>query len=163
MFKMILAIDSKNGIGKDNKLNWHLKSDLKRFRELTINQNVIMGYNTFKSIGKPLPSRSNIVLSRDESLRINGVKVYNSIESLLKSVKDGWVIGGAEIYKQMLQYTDEIYMTRINKDMKCDISINLDLKNFMIIDKQVNHELITDSQGMKSFVSFEYLRYKRVR
>ena len=83
MLKIIVAIGKNREIGKDNKLLWHLPEDLKHFKNLTKNSTVIMGYNTYLSIGRPLPNRKNIVLC-DKVLNIDGVEVYNNLEKMLE-------------------------------------------------------------------------------
>lgn len=99
-------------IGRDNKLLWHLPSDLKRFKALTIGKTVVMGRKTFESIGKALPNRENIILSRDKNLKILDCKVLHSVKEVL-SLGDIVVIGGEEIYKQFLPFTDVIELTTV--------------------------------------------------
>lgn len=120
---IIVAVAKNNVIGKDNKLPWHLPEDLKHFKELTSGHTVIMGRKTFESIGRPLPNRKNIVISRNENFKANDMEVVHSIEQALdltKNEDEVFIIGGAEIYKQALLLVNKIYLTRINKDYEGD-------------------------------------------
>ena len=98
--KLICAISKNNVIGKENKLPWNISEDLKRFKELTSNNWIVMGRKTFDSIGRPLPNRKNIVLSKNKSLKIDSVEVFNSPKDVIDSYKknseqkDLYVIGG---------------------------------------------------------------------
>tara|TARA_Y100000389_G_C17464848_1_gene524624 strand:+ start:1466 stop:1930 length:465 start_codon:yes stop_codon:yes gene_type:complete len=117
MVSLIAAV-SKNGvIGVDNKLPWYIPQDLKRFKELTTNNVVVMGRKTYESIGKPLPNRLNIVVSRNKDLEIDGCLVVNNIPKAIKKAghdKEIFIIGGGEIYKESLIFADKIYLTKIN-------------------------------------------------
>jgi len=114
---IIVAVDENNIIGKDNKLLWHIPDDLKRFKILTADNYVIMGRKTYESIGKPLPNRENIVVSRKD-ISINGVIVANSVDQAIDMCKNDkriFIIGGAEIYSQTVGIANYIYLTRIHK------------------------------------------------
>ena len=118
MIKMIAACDLNRTIGKDNKLMWKLSSDMQYFKEHTLNQTVVMGYNTYKSFGKPLANRTNIVLSRQERDLPEGVKLYHSVEDVLADYDDCYIIGGETIYQQFLPYADQIYLTIVVAALK---------------------------------------------
>lgn len=125
MLSIIAAISDNNVIGKDNKLIWHLPEDLKRFKELTIGHTIIMGRKTFESLGKVLPNRKHIVLTRDTSYHIDdeNVEIINDIEDLEKyinSVEENFVIGGAIIYRQLMSKVDKMYITRIHEKFEGD-------------------------------------------
>jgi dihydrofolate reductase len=121
MIKIIVAV-SKNGIiGNNNSLIWHIPADLKNFKKLTTGNAIIMGRKTYESIGKPLPNRRNIIITRDENYKVYNCEVVNSLEeSLLLCNSDCFIIGGGEIYKQVLPITDEIYLTLIDEDFEGD-------------------------------------------
>lgn len=118
------------GLGKDGKLLWHIPDDLKRFRELTKGHPIIFGRKTFESIlqytkGKPLPDRTNIVVTRDASWSFPGVLVASSVEDALEKAKavdpDAVSIGGGgQIYEQALPYVDKLYLTLIDDDKEAD-------------------------------------------
>lgn len=125
----IIAAIGKNGeLGKDNKLLWHIPEDMKRFKELTKGHVVIMGRKTFESIGKPLPNRLNIIVTRDKNYDVskyhnNDLKVCSSVELALELAKsltannqllatsEIFIIGGGQIFEQAMKYTDRLYMT----------------------------------------------------
>jgi dihydrofolate reductase len=115
---IIVAASTNHCIGKQNKLPWHLKNDLQYFKKLTTNHCIIMGRNTYESIGKALPNRVNIVLSKNENLDIANVVNRTSIEEAIAYCKQWnqqeiFIIGGAKIYEQTMELADKIYLTRV--------------------------------------------------
>lgn len=113
---IIVACSENNAIGKDNQLLWHLSEDLKRFKQLTSGHSIIMGRKTYDSIGRPLPNRRSIVISRQQDLVIEGCEVVNSLEAaitLCKNEAEVFIIGGAEIYKQSMSLAHKIYLTKV--------------------------------------------------
>jgi dihydrofolate reductase len=120
---LIVAVDEKNGIGKDNQLPWHLPADLLHFKKLTTGFPIIMGRKTFDSIGKALPNRRNIVISRQQNLEIPGAEVTGSLQEALdlcKNENDIFIIGGAQIFEQALPLADSIYLTVIQHNFDAD-------------------------------------------
>lgn len=123
ILSLIAAVDRRSGIGRDNRLLWHLPADLKYFRRITSGHTVIMGRKTFESIGKALPKRRNIVLTRQEDFEAPGCEVMDDLFAAIKSCeKEGevFVIGGAEIYRQAIQVADKIYLTRVDTEADAD-------------------------------------------
>jgi dihydrofolate reductase len=119
---MIVAADEQNGIGKDNALLCHLPNDLKFFKKTTSGYPILMGRKTFESIGKPLPKRRNIVISRS-STHIEGCEVFGSIEAALAAVQHEeqvFMIGGDSIYQQSLAFCEEVILTRIHHRFEAD-------------------------------------------
>lgn len=117
ILSLIVAIDRRGGIGKDNQLLWHLPADLKHFKSITTGHTVIMGRKTHESIGRPLPNRRNIVLSRRQIGKPDGYEVMGSLDEALISCQDeqkAFVIGGAEIYRLAIDKADELYLTRVD-------------------------------------------------
>ena len=111
---IIAALADNKVIGKDNKLPWHMPADLKYFKAVTSGKPVIMGRNTYASLGKPLPGRRNIIITHNKDWRSPGCEVYYSLEEALKAVTDCaevMIIGGAEIYQQALPRADKMYLT----------------------------------------------------
>ncbi|MFC5284030.1 dihydrofolate reductase [Pedobacter alpinus] len=120
---LIVATDEENGIGKNNQLLWHLPNDLKFFKKVTSGHTIIMGRKTYDSIGKPLPNRRNIVISRQANLQINGVEIYPNLDAAIASCKNEeecFVIGGGEIYKQALPFVKQIYLTKVASTFNAD-------------------------------------------
>ena len=122
MLYQVVAIANNRVIGKDNKLPWHFSSDLKFFKQLTMGQTVIMGKKTFDSIGKPLSGRENFILSRTPRQPDGGTQFFTSVKEALSHLKtkDGFIIGGASIFKETMPLVDGIYLTRIHENFEGD-------------------------------------------
>lgn len=123
ILSLIVATDEENGIGKDNQLMWHLPKDLKFFKNTTSGHTVIMGRKTFDSIGKPLPKRRNIVITRQKNLSISGVEIFNTLADALEACADEeevFVVGGGEIYKQALPLAHKLYQTKVHHIFNAD-------------------------------------------
>ncbi|MCC4831339.1 type 3 dihydrofolate reductase [Shewanella sp. 1_MG-2023] len=113
---MIAAMANNRVIGKDNKMPWHLPEDLKHFKAMTLGKPVVMGRKTFESIGRPLPGRHNIVITRQNDYQPEGVSCVNSFEAAKELVSDCEeivVIGGGQLYKEILPLADTLYLTFI--------------------------------------------------
>ena len=119
--KLIACVDKNFGLGFNGRLLFHIDEDLKRFRELTLNNTIIMGRKTFESIGKPLEKRRNVIMSRNHQ-HIEGAEIANDLEHLYKLLdsKLNFVIGGAEIYSQLLPYASEIFLTIVGESKIAD-------------------------------------------
>ena len=119
---IIVATDSARGIGIENRLPWRLPEDLAHFKRVTTGHPIIMGRKTFESIGRPLPGRQNIVVSRDPAWHLSGIESAASLPAAiaLTTGKDAFIIGGAEIYKQALPLCDRLIVTEIDKVFDCD-------------------------------------------
>lgn len=130
---MIVAHADNRIIGKDNDMPWHLPADLAYFKKTTLGKPVIMGRKTYDSIGRPLPGRQNIVISRDESLNIEGVEVVQSVEQALavaSGVDEIMVIGGGAIYAHCMPKADKLYITHIDAKIDGDTQFpDYDLEN----------------------------------
>ncbi|MBS3992955.1 MAG: dihydrofolate reductase [Bacteroidetes bacterium] len=124
MITIIAAIDQQNGIGKNNQLLCHLPADLKHFKQLTTGHCIIMGRKTFESIGKPLPNRTNIIISRNKNLHLpEGCVLTHSLSEALKQVPTApkvFIIGGAEIYRQAIPKANQLEITHIHHTFKAD-------------------------------------------
>ena len=118
MISLIAAIGKNYELGKKNALLWNMPLDMKHFRETTKARTVIMGLKTFESIGRPLPNRRNIVITRNIAFSAPGVEVSNSLEETLAKWKDSneeaFVIGGGEIYRQAMEKADKLYITHVD-------------------------------------------------
>ena len=122
---LIAAIGRNNELGKGNDLVWKIPDDLKRFKKITEGHPIIMGRKTFESIGRPLPNRRNIVVTRDKSYLRHGVDVAHSLEDTLNLVKledEIFIIGGGELFKQSMDIADKLYITHVNaEDQDADV------------------------------------------
>lgn len=122
---LIAAIDKNRGIGKNNKIPWHVPEDFAWFKQKTSGQPIIMGRKTFESLGKPLPNRLNIIVTRDQNFKIEGAEITHSVEQAIHLAKEEkneevFIIGGAQIYEQALPFADRIYLTKIDGEFACD-------------------------------------------
>ena len=118
----IVAIGENNAIGKNNQLLWHMPADLKHFKDITSGHTIIMGRKTFDSVGKPLPRRRNIVVTRQD-IAIPGCEVVKSVDealALCEGEEEVFIGGGAEIYKVAMEQTDRIYLTIIHQSFDAD-------------------------------------------
>jgi len=120
---LIVAMANNRVIGINNTLPWHLPADLKHFRNLTMGHHIVMGRKTHESIGKPLPGRTSVVVTRNPAYSAPGVIAVNSLEAAISACGDDneiFVIGGAELYLQAIALADRIYMTEIDADIHGD-------------------------------------------
>jgi dihydrofolate reductase len=119
---IVVAIAENYAIGKNNQLLWHMPADLKHFKNITSGHTVIMGRKTYDSVGKPLPNRRNIIVTRQD-IKIEGCEVVKSIEdalALCANEDEVFIVGGAEIYKLTMSKTDRIYLTIIHHSFDAD-------------------------------------------
>lgn len=143
---LVVAISKNNGIGKNNQLLWHLPNDLKFFKRTTSGHTVIMGRKTYESIGKALPNRRNIVITRQLDFHPENVEVVNSLEQALQACQSNeevFIIGGAEIYKQTLPLADRLYLTKVNVELEADAffpTIQLDEWNIVEHESHIADE-----------------------
>jgi dihydrofolate reductase len=120
---IIVAASRNNVIGKDNQLIWRLSADLKRFKALSTGHTIIKGRKTFDSIGKPLPNRTSVIITRQEDYKQEGCIVVHSLEEALEAVKDQekvFIIGGGTIYKEAIDKADELYLTLVHHEFDGD-------------------------------------------
>ncbi|MCC5014728.1 MULTISPECIES: dihydrofolate reductase [Legionella] len=123
IISLVAAVDENRGLGKDNHLLCHLPADLKHFKTLTMGKPIIMGRNTYDSIGKPLAGRLNIILSR-RNLSLEGVEIVDSLTKALALVKNApevMIIGGATVYEQALGLASQVYLTVIHHQFDADV------------------------------------------
>jgi dihydrofolate reductase len=123
LVSLVVAADARGGIGREGRLPWHLPADLKRFKSLTLGKPIIMGRRTQLSIGRPLPGRRNIVISRDQRLELAGCEIAGSLDAALRLAGDApeaCVIGGAEIYRLALPVAGVLHLTRVEAVVDAD-------------------------------------------
>ena len=151
MINIIAAMSKNRVIGDANTLIWHLTEDLKRFRLLTTDNTIVMGRKTYESIGRPLPNRRSIIITRDTDYSVDGCEVVNSLEeALLLSNSDCFIIGGGEIYRQAIDIADRIYLTLIDKEFEGDTSFP-EIKDWVEISCE---DFATDDFAY-SFIEYE--------
>lgn len=143
MMIAIIAALGKNGvIGYKNQLPWRLPADLKHFKSLTLGKPVIMGRNTFLSIGKPLPKRHNIVLTQDKHWHVSGISIVYSIQEAIdvaEDVPETMVIGGERIYQQTLPIAQRLYLTIIQQTFTGDVFFpDYNQQEWIIVDSQLH-------------------------
>ena len=145
-------------IGNNNELIWKLSSDLKRFKELTTGHPVLMGRKTYESIGRPLPNRRNIIITRNLEYEVEGCETVSSLEeALLLTNNNCFIIGGGEIYKQSLEVADKIYLTLVHKDFEGDTSFPELGKEWATIDTK---DFEADEKNEYNYSFIEYDRYE---
>ena len=154
---IIVAMSKNRVIGKDNKMPWHLSNDLKNFKKITVGKTIVMGRLTYDSIGKPLPERKNIILSRN--LIDSNVFIFDNFEEVLNFTKDEdevFIIGGQDIYSQTIDKVNKLYLTTIDANIEGD-------KYFPEIDiskwKKIRSEKFSkDQNNTHDFVSELYIK-----
>jgi dihydrofolate reductase len=141
IISFVVAMTRSGVMGKNNALPWHLPEDLKHFKKVTMGNPIVMGRKTYESIGRPLPGRRNIVLSRQKNLDFAGVEVFESFDAALAELKKDSsiievnVIGGADIFKQTVTIANTLHITWIEKDFDGDVVFPVDtIKSFSLVD-----------------------------
>lgn len=139
MLSIIVAIAENNIIGGDNKLLWHIPEDLKRFKAITSGNTIIMGRKTFESLPGVLPNRKHVIITRDENYSVDNenVEVIHSLSEVINKYKNSsepaFIIGGGEIYKQLIHNVDNLLLTKVFKSFDGDTSFpQIDLNEFAV-------------------------------
>lgn len=155
---IIAAVGRNYELGYKNNLIWHLKGDMKFFKEKTIGHTIIMGRKTFESLPKLLPERKHIILTKNK-IEIPNVEIYNNIQSFIENYKNKdeeiFNIGGASIYKALLEYTSNIYLTEIEDNAEADAYFpHFDKNSFA-------SEIISAEEDEKTGIKYKHVLYKR--
>jgi dihydrofolate reductase len=158
IISIIVAIAKNNVIGANNQLIWHISEDLKRFKALTTGHCVVMGRKTFESIGKPLPKRTNIVISRKKEFIIEGCIVVSSFDeaiSVCGKDEEIFIIGGGELYRQALPVANKLYLTLVHKYFEGDTFFpEIDFKQWHEVHRENGKP--TETDGLEyTFVNYE--------
>lgn len=162
MINVIVAKASNNVIGAKNDLIWHLPNDLKHFKNLTSGHPIIMGRKTFESLGRPLPNRTNIVVTRDKDWQAENIEKEFSLEKAIESAKkiheDIYIIGGGNIYKQAMEFADVLYITEVHHEFEGDTY-------FPEIDEEIWEEVARENfmKDEKHPYAYSYVTYKRIQ
>lgn len=161
MISFILAMDENRVIGSGNKLPWHLPEDLKFFKRVTMGHPIVMGRKTYESIGRPLPGRKNIIITRNKDYTCDPCTIFHSVEEFLSYSKNDtdeeyFVIGGAEIFRSFIPVVDRLYITQIHHVFEGDTFFpNLNMKDW---------QLVSQEQGVKDEKNpfdYEFLIYNK--
>lgn len=156
MIAFVVAYSLNRVIGKNGKLPWHLPNDIQHFKRITEGKTVVMGRQTYLSIGKPLPNRRNVVLTRSKDFRPAGVEIVHRKEEVLAYPEDLYIIGGAQIYSLFLDVVDRMYITEIDIVVDGDTFFpDWDRSQFRLIDKK---EGVLDDQNTLPHTFYTYER-----
>ncbi|AYN01396.1 dihydrofolate reductase [Chryseobacterium sp. C-71] len=163
MTTIVVAMGEKNEIGADNQLLWHLPKDLKHFKDLTSGHPIIMGRKTYESIGKALPNRTNIVISRKKNWFEEGILIVGSIKEAVKFAKkideNVFIIGGGNIYEQTMEIADKLEVTLVKAELKADTFFpKIDPKIWKLTE-EVFHEKDDKNQYDFSFQTYEKIEH----
>lgn len=159
---MIVAMASNRAIGINNQLPWHLSADLKKFKQITMGSPILMGRKTFDSIGRPLPGRTNIIITRNPDYRQAGCWVFNEIQHALDSgcekYEEIFVIGGASFYHAMLPKADTLYVTEVKRDFDGDTFFpEIDSREWLETEREdIDHDPDVD-------FSYRFLKLERIK
>jgi len=160
MISIIAAIGKNGELGKNNDLIWHLPNDLKRFKQVTAGHHVIMGRKTYESLGRPLPNRTNIIITRNADYKAKGCIIVHSLEEAINAAKEDtnpYILGGAEIYKQAIQIADYLDLTHVDAALDADAF-------FPEIDKKRWTEIAREDhfKDDKHQYDYSFVTYKKV-
>ena len=161
LISIIVAASENNAIGKDNDLLWHLPNDFRFFKQQTMGHSLIMGRKTFESLPGALPKRRNIVITRQQDYQPEGVTVVHSLAVALEQCaaeEEVFIGGGAEIYKQALDLTDRVYLTRVHTHIEGDrYFVDLDTAQWKLVSEE-RHEA-----DERHAFAYTFLQYDRIR
>lgn len=162
MISLIVATAQNNVIGGDNKLLWHISEDLKRFKQITSGNTIIMGRKTFESLPGVLPNRKHIIITRDKTYSVDNpaVEVIHNINDIINSFKNSpvevFIIGGGEIYNQFINSVDKIYLTKVLKDFEGDTTFPEIYSNEWTVTFE--SEVFTDP---KNNINYQFVNLER--
>ena len=155
---LIVAVAENQVIGINNTLPWHLPEDLKRFRALTTGHHIIMGRKTYESLGRLLPGRTTVIVTRNKDYQLEGALIAHSLEAAIKmceSDTEAFIIGGAELYRDGLKHANKLYITEVEIEVNGDAFFpTIDLHQW----QQTSREAHTSAQGLL----FSYVIYTKL-
>lgn len=161
LIQAIVAMSENRVIGRDNQLPWHLPADLRHFKQITLGSPIVMGRNTFLSIGRPLPGRRNIIISRNPDFQAAGCEVFHSVDEALAALATHpaiFIIGGAQLYQTLLPSTDRLHLTLIHENFEGDAF-------FPEIDSSEWQEMVREKHGAdaENPYSYSFITLERIR
>ncbi len=154
---VIAAMAKNRTIGIANTLPWHLPEDLKHFKTLTMGHHIVMGRKTYESIGRPLPGRTTVIVTRDPNYRVEGCLAANSIDAAIAACgadPEVFFVGGADLYSQVLARADRLYLTEIQADYQGDA-------HFPDFDRQAWRETARDAHVSAAGLAYHFVTYDR--
>ena len=161
---IIVAVSKNNVIGKDNQLIWHLPADLKHFKKLTTGHHIIMGRKTFESIGKALPNRVSVIITRQKNYKQENCIITHSLKEAINKAKEDteiFIIGGASIYEEAIKLSDKIYLTSIDDNFEGDTFFpTINWSEWEKIEEQ-KFEADKKNKYNYSFITFEN-KYRKI-
>jgi len=162
LLSIIVAVSENGVIGLNNQLIWRLPDDLKRFKQLTLGHPMIMGRKTFESIGKPLPGRQSIIITRDENFSFEGTIVAHSLEEAVDEAKksgadEAFIIGGGDIYNQVQDIADKLYITEVHTDTEGDTFFKIQKPDLWKEIEKTHHQ-----KDEKHVFSFDFVDLEKV-
>ncbi|MEN8776797.1 MAG: dihydrofolate reductase [Polaribacter sp.] len=162
MITIIAAIAKNNALGKNNDLIWHLPADLKRFKKVTTGHHILMGRNTFESIGRPLPNRTTIIITKNENYVQEGCLIANSVEQAIKMAHEDdqiFIIGGAQVYEYAMKhdFADALDITLVHHEFDADVFFpEIDSSIWKRVERE---DFIADE---KNKFDYSFIRYKKI-
>ena len=163
---LIVAVARNGTIGRDGDLPWHLPTDLRRFKALTMGHHLVVGRKTWEEVGRPLPGRVMVVVTRDPEFRPEGVIVVHSVEQALQAARgddEVFIAGGGEIYRQALPIVDRMYITRIHAEVAGDTTFpEIDHAHWRLVDRE-DHEADEKHEYPFSFEVYDRVADRRTR
>lgn len=147
---LIVAIDQKGGIGKNNRLQWRIPSDLQRFKRLTMGHHLVMGRKTYETIGRPLPGRIMVIITHQKEYFAKDCIVVHSLDDAMRLATDAheselFIIGGGEVFRQAIQLADKLYLTTVYTDIGGDVFFpNINLEEWNYLGREENVHNTTD-------------------
>jgi dihydrofolate reductase len=161
MITLVVALGRNREIGKDNQLLWHMPKDLQHFKDITSGHPIVMGRKTYESIGKPLPNRTNIVVSRKQNWFEEGILIVGSLKEALKFAKkiddEVMVIGGADIFKQTIEVADKLQVTLVDESFEADTFFPVINEKDWALVAEEKHE-----KDEKNIFNFSFQTYERI-
>lgn len=159
LLSIIVAVSENGVIGLNNQLIWRLPDDLKRFKQLTLGHPMIMGRKTFESIGKPLPGRQSIIITRDKNFSFEGTLVVHTLEEAIEAAKqtgtdEAFIVGGGEIYRQVQPLCDKLYITEVHTDIEGDTFFKIENPGLWKESERIHHEA-----DPKHTISFDFVDF----
>lgn len=162
MITIIAAIAKNNALGKNNDLIWHLPADLKRFKKVTTGHHILMGRNTFESIGRPLPNRTTIIITKNENYVQEGCLIANSVEQAIEMTHEDdqiFIIGGAQVYEYAMKhdFADALDITLVHHEFDADVYFpEIDSSIWKRVERE---DFIADE---KNKFDYSFIRYKKI-